>query len=77
MIFLEISSCDFPRTVQPGNSGGPLLAPDGQVYGVVFAKSLDDARTGYALTADEVAPVVSAGRARTAETPTDSCASDQ
>jgi S1-C subfamily serine protease len=60
--------------VQPGNSGGPLLAPDGHVYGVVFAKSLDDAKTGYALTADEVAPVVSAGRARTAETPADSCA---
>jgi S1-C subfamily serine protease len=60
--------------VQPGNSGGPLLTPDGEVYGVVFAKSLDDPRTGYALTADEVAPVVTAGRARTSETSTHSCA---
>ncbi|GAA1699365.1 acid resistance serine protease MarP [Fodinicola feengrottensis] len=48
--------------VHSGNSGGPLLSTDGQVYGVVFAASLDDADTGYALTAKEVAPDVSAGR---------------
>ncbi|MGX1242844.1 S1-C subfamily serine protease [Streptomyces pseudovenezuelae] len=30
-------------TVRQGNSGGPLLTPQGKVYGVVFAKSLDDA----------------------------------
>jgi S1-C subfamily serine protease len=60
--------------VQPGNSGGPLLTPDGDVYGVVFAKSLDDPKTGYALTSDEVAPVVTAGKARTTATSTDSCA---
>jgi S1-C subfamily serine protease len=41
-------------TVLQGNSGGPLLTPDGEVYGVVFAKSLQDASTGYALTADQV-----------------------
>jgi S1-C subfamily serine protease len=60
--------------VQPGNSGGPLLTPAGDVYGVVFAKSLDDPKTGYALTADEVAPVVTAGKGRTTETSTESCA---
>ena len=43
-------------TVRQGNSGGPLLTPEGKVYGVVFAKSLDDADTGYALTADEIQP---------------------
>ena len=41
-------------TVRQGNSGGPLLTPDGRVYGVIFAKSLDDPDTGYALTVDEV-----------------------
>ena len=48
--------------VEPGNSGGPLLTPEGDVYGVVFAKSLDDPETGYALTADEVAPVVTGSK---------------
>ena len=43
-------------TVRPGNSGGPLLSRAGRVLGVVFASSTDDAHTGYALTAAEVAP---------------------
>lgn len=47
--------------VLPGNSGGPLLAPDGRVYGVVFAASTDTADTGYALTAAQVAGDVRAG----------------
>ena len=42
--------------VRQGNSGGPLLTPTGQVYGVVFAKSLDDDTTGYALTDERGAP---------------------
>lgn len=48
-------------TIRQGNSGGPLLTPEGKVYGVVFAKSLEDDRTGYALTADEVRPDIKAG----------------
>lgn len=44
--------------VQPGNSGGPLLSPTGQVVGTVFAKSLEDANTGYALTLEETRPVL-------------------
>jgi S1-C subfamily serine protease len=59
--------------VRPGNSGGPVLSPDGEVYGVVFAKSIDDDTTGYALTVDEVAPVAEAGRRASAEVDTQEC----
>ncbi|MDN5767727.1 MAG: MarP family serine protease [Humibacillus sp.] len=45
-------------TVQPGNSGGPLLDTRGRVVGVIFAKSLEDVRTGYALTLAEAMPVI-------------------
>ncbi|WP_055586268.1 MarP family serine protease [Streptacidiphilus griseoplanus] len=60
--------------VRQGNSGGPLLTPEGQVYGVVFAKSLDSPDTGYALTAAEVLPDVRQGAAATARVDTQGCA---
>ena len=60
-------------TVRPGNSGGPLLAADGGVYGVVFAASVDDPHTGYALTAKEVAADAQAGRTRTNQVSTQTC----
>ena len=59
--------------VRPGNSGGPLLAPDGQVYGVVFAAAVSVPDTGYALTANEVKHDVDAGRNRTTPVSTQSC----
>ncbi|GHF28601.1 MarP family serine protease [Streptomyces morookaense] len=61
-------------TVRQGNSGGPLLTPEGKVYGVVFAKSLDDADTGYALTADEVREDAVNGRTATGRADTQGCA---
>ncbi len=60
--------------VQPGNSGGPLLDPQGQVVGVVFAKSLDDDSTGYALTMDEAAPVLKTGLTADRQVSTGGCA---
>ncbi|MPY61788.1 MarP family serine protease [Streptomyces spongiae] len=61
-------------TVRQGNSGGPLLTPDGKVYGVVFAKSLDDPDTGYALTVDEVQEDITKGRTASQQVDSDSCA---
>jgi S1-C subfamily serine protease len=52
--------------VRPGNSGGPLLAKEGGVYGVVFAASVDSPDTGYALTAGEVSSDASRGETLTA-----------
>ncbi|RAY14836.1 serine protease [Actinomadura craniellae] len=59
--------------VEPGNSGGPLLAPNGSVYGVIFAAALDDQDTGYALTADEVATDARDGRSTTVPVSTGEC----
>ena len=61
-------------TARPGNSGGPFLAPDGSVAGVVFAQAQGDAQTAYALTARQVAPAIKAGRAATSAVSTGGCA---
>ncbi|WP_194908495.1 MarP family serine protease [Catenulispora rubra] len=60
--------------VQQGNSGGPLLSTDGKVLGVVFAKSLEDKNTGYALTAQEVSSDAAAGAATDVPVNTQACA---
>ena len=59
--------------VRPGNSGGPLLSLAGNVYGVIFAKSLDDPKTGYALTVDEIRSTVATGRRLTTSVSTHFC----
>jgi S1-C subfamily serine protease len=60
--------------VQQGNSGGPLLSTDGRVLGVVFAKSLEDKNTGYALTAQEVSSDAAAGASTDVPVNTQACA---
>jgi S1-C subfamily serine protease len=60
-------------SVRPGNSGGPLLSPNGTVYGVVFAASVEDNRTGYVLTAAQVSADAAAGARATGEVSTRSC----
>jgi S1-C subfamily serine protease len=59
--------------VRPGNSGGPLLSKSGEVYGVVFAASVDQSQVGYVLTAAEVASDLQAGRGTTATVSTQGC----
>jgi S1-C subfamily serine protease len=59
--------------VESGNSGGPLLSPDGRVYGVVFAAAVGVSNTGFALTAAEVAPAAQAGGQATTAVSTMGC----
>jgi S1-C subfamily serine protease len=59
--------------VRSGNSGGPLVASDGRVLGVIFAAAADDPNTGFAVTADEASSVAIAGRGRTRSANTGPC----
>ena len=51
--------------VQQGNSGGPLLSPTGEIAGLVFAKSATTANVGYAMTMEEISPVLAQAPALT------------
>lgn len=44
--------------IDQGNSGGPVVLPDGTVIGVVFAESVTRPDTGYAVTSREVLPLI-------------------
>ena len=60
--------------VRSGNSGGPLVSEDGDVLGVIFAASITDKSTGYALTASQVADDARAGIAASSTVSTGGCA---
>lgn len=47
--------------ILPGNSGGPMVAPNGQVIGVVFARSTTSSGIGYALATPAVVSEVHTG----------------
>jgi S1-C subfamily serine protease len=62
-------------TVLPGNSGGPLLGPGGQVIGVVFSRSTVYSNVGYALTSPGVLTRVQQAERRHAAVGTGPCIS--
>ena len=46
---------ELRASIQPGDSGGPLILADGTIGGLVFAESRTDPSVGYALTPTAVA----------------------
>ena len=60
-------------TVRPGNSGSPLLAPGGGVYGMVFGASVQRAGYGAALTSAEIQPDAALGATATTSVSTQHC----
>ena len=59
-------------TVRQGNSGGPMIDRAGNVLGVVFGAAVDDADTGFVLTANEVSSQL-AKIGNTQRVPTGAC----
>lgn len=64
---------ELRAAINRGDSGGPLMLPDGTVGGVVYAEALSDPSVGYALSPVDVASRVVPAIGRTVTVSTGSC----
>ncbi|HWN36045.1 MAG TPA: MarP family serine protease, partial [Pseudonocardia sp.] len=62
--------------VVKGNSGGPLIAPDGSIYGMIFGTDPDHPNSGYALTLPQIAPMLQAAPGLTRPVSTGACGAE-
>lgn len=62
-------------TIESGNSGGPLVLPDGTVIGVIFARSETAQSTGYALISKQAREALSKARSVSKPVSTGRCVS--
>lgn len=59
--------------IEQGNSGGPLVDPQGRVVGMVFAKAKGGAHVGYALALEEIDKAFSKAASYGEPVPTGAC----
>jgi len=70
---VERAVYELQAKVEPGDSGGPFVLPDGSVAGVVFAASTTDPSVGYAIASTDVIPDVNRAAGRTRPVSTGGC----
>jgi S1-C subfamily serine protease len=64
---------ELRAAIERGDSGGPLILPDGTVGGVVFAEAKTNQDVGYALTPTVVAAAMTPGFGLVAPVDTGRC----
>lgn len=73
--FVTRTIYELQADVRQGNSGGPLVTPDGVVIGVIFAKAQNNSNIGYSLVSGEVLTKVRQAQANSQPVSTGPCLS--